>query len=121
MIKPNFKTLSLSLMAFAAVAVSASEQSPMFHVRALSADSMRSAHASPSEIERGWVRQQQKLDALIAARSAEGLAVPGAIIIPPFQSFPSYRTDVPTSLEAKKAQKASNRGADAPGAAISHD
>lgn len=46
---------------------------------------------SPLEIERGWIEQQQKFDARLAARG-EGFSVPGAVILSPFPEA-SARSD----------------------------
>lgn len=103
MIKPAFKTRSLSFVVLAAAVSTASTQSPLLHFSGMNSDKV-SMRASQSEIDRGWERQQRLLDARLAARAAEGAFVPGAIIVPPFPSFAPYRTDLPKA-NARRAFK----------------
>ncbi len=118
MIKPVFKTLSLSFAALAAAAMSAApEQNPSRHLSATSADPVRFDCATLVEIERGWEHQQQLLEARLAGKASESVKVPGAIISPPFPTFAPYRTDVPSATSARRGSKASRpstgRGASA--------
>ena len=118
MIKPAFKTLSLSFAALAAAAMSAaSEQNTLRRLSATSAEPVRFECATQVEIERGWEHQQQLLEARLAAKASESVKVPGAIISPLFPSFAPYRTDVPSVTSARKGSKASRpstgRGASA--------
>jgi hypothetical protein len=110
MIKPLLKTLSFSFVTLASAALlSASEQSPAFD-RASGPDSARVGCATQADIDQGWEEQLAQLEKRLADKEAEGLAVPGAIITPPFESFAPYRTDVPSIAAANKGAKPSRRG-----------
>lgn len=110
MIKPLLKTLSFSFVTLASAAIlSASEQSPAFD-RGAGSDSARLGCLTQADIDQGWEEQLALLEKRLAEKEAEGLAVPGAIITPPFESFPSYRTDVPSTAAASRAVKPSRRG-----------
>ncbi len=109
MIKPILKTLSFSFVTLASVAIlSASEQSPGLD-RVRSADSARTGCAAESEIDLGRDEQLAQVERRLVEKEAEGLAVPGAIVTPPFESFAPYRTDVPPTVAAKLAAKAARR------------
>ncbi|MBX7186476.1 MAG: hypothetical protein K1Y01_15155 [Vicinamibacteria bacterium] len=108
MIKPMLKTLSFSFVTLASAAMlSAAEQAPKASEGA--AETLRVGCATQAEIDLGWEEQIAQLEKRLAEREAEGRAVPGAIITPPFESFAPYRADVPKTLAAGKAAKASRR------------
>lgn len=108
MIKPMLKTLSFSFVTLASAALlSAAEQGPRVDGGVVEAP--RVGCASQAEIDLGWEEQIAQLEKRLAEREAEGLAVPGAIITPPFETFAPYRTDVPKALAAGKAAKTSRR------------
>ena len=101
MIKPILKTLSFSFATLASVAIlSASEQSSTPDRGAAARDSARVGCAVESDIDLGWEEQLALVEKRLAEREAEGLAVPGAIITPPFETFPPYRADVPPVVTA---------------------
>jgi hypothetical protein len=108
MIKPVFKTLSLSVVVLSAVAYAGSGQTRLLHVSAMPKTSMSEVRVSKSEIDLGWELQQKRLDARLAAKAALGELVPGAIIVPPFPSFAPYRTDVPETSGKVRANRNSN-------------
>ena len=105
MIKPILKTLSFVTLACAAI-LSASEQGSTAERGAASADSARMACATQADIDQGWEEQLAQVEKLQAQREADGLAVPGAIITPPFETFAPYRTDVPPVATVSRAVKA---------------
>jgi hypothetical protein len=107
MIKPVFKTLSLSVVVLSAVAYAGSGQTRLLHVSAMPKTSMSEVRISKSDIDLGWELQQKRLDARLAAKAASGELVPGAIIVPPFPTFAPYRTDVPESSGKLKANRTS--------------
>jgi len=110
MIKPILKTLSFSFVTLACAAIlSASEQGSTAERGAASADSARVGCATQADIDQGWEEQLAQVEKLQAQREADGLAVPGAIITPPFESFAPYRTDVPPTVIAARAAKAQRR------------
>ncbi len=101
MINKMLKTLSFSFVTLVSAAmVSASDQAPAVDRGAAASDSARVGCATPSEIDLGWEEQIQLVEKRQAERDAEGLAVPGAIIIPPFEVFAPYRNDVPPTVNA---------------------
>ena len=112
MIKSILKTLSFSFVTFAAAAIlSASEQGTAADRATASADSARVGCSTQADINQGWEEQQALLEKRLAEKEAEGLAVPGAIIVPPFETFAPYRTDVPAAVNAAKAVKSARRPA----------
>jgi hypothetical protein len=114
MIKPLLKTLSFSFVTLASAAIlSASEQSPGSD-RGPGPESARVGCSTQADIDQGWEEQMALLEKRLAEKEAEGLAVPGAIITPPFESFAPYRTDLPSTATASKLVKASRRGGPAP-------
>jgi hypothetical protein len=116
MIKPILKTLSFSFVTLACAAIlSASEQGATTERGAGSADSARVGCATQADIDLGWEEQLAQIEKLQAQRDAEGLAVPGAIITPPFEAFAPYRTDVPPAVIAAGATKAPRRHASGQG------
>jgi hypothetical protein len=101
MINRMLKTLSFSFVTLVSAAmVSASDQAPVVDRSAAASDSARFGCATPSEIDLGWDEQIQLVEKRQAERDAEGLAVPGAIITPPFEVFAPYRRDVPPGVTA---------------------
>jgi hypothetical protein len=108
MIKPVFKTLSLSVVVLSAVAYAGSGQSRLLTASTMPKTSMNEVRVSKSEIDLGWELQQRRLDARLAAKAASGALVPGAIIVPPFPAFAPYRTDVPETTGKLKANRNSN-------------
>ena len=104
MIKPILKTLSFSFVTLASAAIlSASDQGPGVGPGAPA--SARVGCSAPSEIDLGWEEQLAQIEKRLAEKEAEGLAVPGAIITPPFETFAPYRTDVPPTATANRAAK----------------
>ena len=83
MIKPALKTISLSLVIFAAATVSADEQNPTLHLASLSVESVRGGCAPQELIDRGWEQQIELLESRLAGKESS-LSVPGAIIASPF-------------------------------------
>ena len=103
MIKSIPRKLSFAFMTLAsATMLSASERG----AASASADASRAGCAVPSEVDRGWAEQLALVEKRGAAKEAEGLAVPGAIITPPFETFAPYRTDVPAGVAANQAGRA---------------
>jgi hypothetical protein len=108
MINSIHKTLSFSFVALATVAtVSASQD--LADNRATSPDTPRGGCAVVSDVDQGWEEQLARVEKLVAEKEAEGLSVPGAIITPPFENFPPYRTDVPPVATAARAAKSARR------------
>ncbi len=106
MIKSIFKTLSLSFITLAATAATTSAgQGAILGLGAMPKDTTHVARAAKAEIDRGWEDQQRQVEKRQAEKAAEGLAFPGAIVVPPFESFAPYRTDVPAVAVARKTQK----------------
>jgi len=101
MIKPMLKTLSFSFVTLASVAIlSASEQGPAPDRGVAAGDSARAGCPARSDIDLGWEEQLALVEKRLAEKEAEGLAVPGAIITPPFETFAPYRTDLPPVVSA---------------------
>jgi len=110
MINKMLKTLSFSFVTLVSAALaSASDQGPAADRGAVGPDSARVGCATQSEIDRGWDEQIQRVEKLQAERAAEGLAVPGAIITPPFEAFAPYRNDVPPTVNAAGAARTAKR------------
>ena len=102
MIKPILKTLSFSFVTLASAAIlTASEPGPADARGTASSDPARAGCPARSEIDRGWEEKIAQVEKRLAEKEAEGLAVPGAIITPPFETFPAYRTDVPPAVAAR--------------------
>lgn len=119
MINRKLKTLSFSFVTLVSAAmVSASDQGPVVDRGAAAPDSARVGCATQSEIDLGWVEQIQLVEKRQAARDAEGLAVPGAIITPPFEVFAPYRNDVPPAVNASGLKRTPKRH---PSGRSSHD
>jgi len=112
MIKSIFRTLSLSFVTLAAFSAPASAgQSALLNLGAMPVgDKAAGPCAANAEVDRGWEAQQRLIDRRLAARVAEGLAFPGAIVVPPFESFAPYRKDVPEA--ARKPAKTAARTVD---------
>lgn len=115
MIKTVVKTLSLSfgLVAVAMAALASASDSPARGKEAASAatalstdDLGRVGCSVRPDVDRGWEYQQELIDARMAARQAEGLSVPGAIISPLFTDFAPPRTDVSAAKAEPKTPKA---------------
>jgi|SRR5678816_3568616 len=104
MINSIHKTLSFSFVAFASVAIASASQDPAEN-RASQTDSLRYGCAVQSDVDQGWEEQLARVEKLVADREADGLAVPGAIITPPFESFAPYRTDLPPAATASRVTK----------------
>ena len=106
MIKPIVKTLSLSFVMLAGAAIaSATEQIPLLNLAAVPAETLRVGCSSTAEIERGWEAQQQLLQERLAAKAAETVQVPGAIISTPLTEFmPQVRASAPAVNEGKEAR-----------------
>ena len=112
MTKSVLTTLSLSFFTLAAAVPSpAFAQSGPMHLASAPIEPTRPGCSMQAEIDLGWERLQQVIEARMAARSSEVLRVPGAIISPPFPAFAPYRTDVPSASVAGKTPKPSNRAA----------
>lgn len=107
MIKPVLKTMSFAfVVVFASAAMSrASDQNPSGPLADLSIGDEHLACSARADVDRGWEQQQELLEARLAARGADGILVPGAIISPPFPEFPAYRVDVPSSTLARRGSK----------------
>ena len=107
MIKSIFRTLSLSFVTLAAFSAPASAgQGALLSLGAASGDKNIPCAAN-ADVDRGWEAQQRLVDRRLAEKVAEGLAFPGAIVVPPFESFAPYRKDVP--VVSRKATKTSSR------------
>jgi len=109
MIKPLFKTLSFSFVTLASAALLSAAQAPATD-RGTGSESARFGCLTQADIDQGWEEQLAQLEKRLAEKEAEGLAVPGAIITPPFEAFAPYRTDVPATVTASKAPKSSRHG-----------
>jgi hypothetical protein len=110
MIKSVFKTLSLSFITLAATAATTSAgQGAILGLGAVPKDSTHVACATRADVDRGWEDQQRLVEKRLAEKAAEGLAFPGAIVVPPFESFAPYRKDVPKVAAARKNQKTAAR------------
>lgn len=106
MIKPILKTLSFSFVTLASAAIlSASEQGPAVERGTAPADPARVGCPAVSEVDLGWEEKIAQIEKRVAVKEGEGLAVPGAIITPPFETFAPYRTDVPPAVIANRAAK----------------
>ncbi len=106
MIKPIFKTLSFSFLTLASAAIlSASERGPAVERGPFPADWARVGCSAPSEIDLGWEEKLAQIEKRLAEKEAEGLAVPGAIITPPFETFAPYRTDLPPAVTVNKTAR----------------
>lgn len=106
MIKSIPTKLSFAMMTLASAGIlSASERV----AAPASADASRAGCPVLSDVDRGWEEQLSLVEKRVAAREAEGLAVPGAIITPPFETFAPYRTDVPPAVAANQAGRAVRR------------
>lgn len=102
MIKPILKTLSFSFVTLASAAIlSASDQGPATAHGTASGDPARVGCPARSDIDQGWEERIAQIEKRLAEKEAEGLAVRGAIITPPFEAFPPYRTDVPPAVAAR--------------------
>jgi hypothetical protein len=104
MIHSIHKTLSYSFVALASVAIVSASQDRAEN-RASSTDSLRYGCSAPTDVDQGWEEQLARVEKLIAEKEADGLAVPGAIITPPFETFAPYRSDVPAAATAVRATK----------------
>ncbi len=103
-------TLSLSFFTLAAAAPSpAFQQGDPRHSASAAVESTVSGCSTQAEIDLGWEYQQKLIEARLAARSSEGLSVPGALIVPPFPAFAPYRPDVPSASVAGETAKPSSR------------
>ena len=106
MIKPILKTLSFSFVTLASAAILfASEQSPSVRHGAAAPDSARVGCPAPSKVDLGWEEKLAQIEKRLAEKEVAGLAVPGAIIKPPFATFAPYRTDLPPAVTAKRAAR----------------
>ncbi len=106
MIKPILRTLSFSFVTLASAAIlSASEQNPSVGHGAAAPASARVGCSAPSSVDLGWKEKLAQIEKRLAEKEAEGLAVPGAIIKAPFETFAPYRTDLPPAVTAKKASR----------------
>lgn len=112
MIKSALKTLSFAFVTLGfAVASPAAEQGPSLHFASMSIESAASSCSPQAVIDLGWEYQQALLEERLALRSEGELKVPGAIISPPFASFPPYRKDDPTTAEPRRTSKRANTSA----------
>ena len=110
MTKSVLTTLSLLFFTLAAAVPSpASEPGASRHFASTPIESTRFGCSTQTEIDFGWEQQQQLIEARLAARSSEGLSVPGAIISPPFPAFAPYRAEVPSASVAGKTSKPASR------------
>lgn len=118
MIKPIVKTLSLSFVMLAGASIApAAEQIPVLNLASVSVDALRVGCSSSAEIERGWEAQQQLLQERLAAKAAEAIQIPGAIISSPLTEFmPAALASAPTPdhkssrAEATASRRAARRG-----------
>lgn len=110
MTKSVLTTLSLSFFTLAAATASpATAQGVPMGFASAPMESPRPGCSTQAEIDLGWEYQHQVFESRLAARSAEGLKVPGAIIVPPFPSFAPYRAEVPSAVVAGRSARPSSR------------
>ncbi len=98
MIKPFFKTLPLSVLAFALAATSPADELSRLNAASAPKDPDQVACSTREAIDRGWEYQRGLLEGRLEAKAPASLEVKGAIISPPFPSYAPYRKDVPSAV-----------------------